>query len=125
MTRQLRDWGPALLWTATLFALSSRPTLPVGLGSGLDKVAHFGAYGLLGLLLARGQARSGITVLWAVAAGMLIGALDEIYQGFVPGRATEFADWIADTLGILTGVSAYHLVLGWWRSRSSPAPGAP
>lgn len=125
MTRLLRDWGPALLWTATLFALSSRPTLPVDMGSGLDKVAHFGAYSLLGMLLARGQTRSGIAVLWAVAAGMLIGALDEFYQSFVPGRSAELADWIADALGVLTGVSLYHLSRGWWRSRSSPAPEAP
>ncbi|HEV2130379.1 MAG TPA: VanZ family protein, partial [Longimicrobiaceae bacterium] len=81
MTRLLRDWWPALLWTAILFGLSSRPTLPVDLGGGLDKVAHFGAYAFLGLLLAHGQARSGIALLWAVAAGMLIGALDEFYQG--------------------------------------------
>ncbi|HEV2130320.1 MAG TPA: VanZ family protein, partial [Longimicrobiaceae bacterium] len=125
VTRLLRDWGPALLWTAILFGLSSRPTLPVDLGGGLDKLAHFGAYALLGLLLAHGQARSGIALLWAVAAGMLIGALDEFYQGFAPGRATELADWAADTLGVLTGVSLYHLGLGWWRSRSTPAPGAP
>ncbi len=124
MRRLLRDWGPALLWTATLFALSSRPTLPVGLGSGLDKVAHFGAYTLLGLLLARGQARSGIAVLWAVAAGLLIGGLDEFYQGFVPGRATELADWIADALGVLTGISLYHLWRAHWTNRASAPRGA-
>ncbi len=122
MSRFLRHWGPALLWTALLFGVSSRPTLPVDLHSNLDKLAHFGAYTVSGLLLARGQVLSGIHVLWAVLFGILLGGLDEIYQGFVPGRFSELADWVADSLGVLAGVSIYHLLLRWWTAARSTPP---
>lgn len=130
MSGFLRRWGPALLWTALLFAVSSRPSLPVELRSGTDKLAHFAAYAVLGALLAYGQARSRLAVLWAVALGVLVGALDELYQSTVPGRSAEVADWIADTLGVLFGVGAFHAARRA-RARADaaraapPAPGQP
>lgn len=109
----LRRWGPALLWTALLFAVSSRPSLPVDLHSGTDKLAHFAAYSVLGVLLAFGQVRSGIRVIWPVVLGSLTGALDELFQSTVPGRSAEVGDWVADSLGAAFGVLLFHL---WSRS---------
>jgi VanZ family protein len=114
VSRFLRRWGPALLWTGILFAASSRPTLPVDLAAGTDKLAHFAAYSVLGFLLARGQFHARISVVWPVAVGSLTGALDELYQSTVPGRHMDPADWLADTLGVVAGVTLYHL---WRRSK--------
>lgn len=113
MTSGLRAWGPALLWAAVIFAVSSRPSLPVDVAYGLDKVAHFGAYWVLGTALARGQHRTGWHWATAVALGMLYGASDEFHQSFVPGRSPDAADWVADALGTGAGVFSFH----WWRRR--------
>jgi hypothetical protein len=122
VTLFLRRWGPALLWTALLFFASSQPTLPVELRGGTDKLAHFAAYTVLGLLLGRGQAAAGISVLWAVLIGSLIGGLDEIYQGTVPGRNPDVGDWIADTSGVITGVAIFHALR---RARTTPGATPP
>lgn len=101
--RWLRPWAPALLWAAVLFVLSSRPTLPADLGGGLDKVAHFGAFAVLGLLLARGARKRGLSVAWPMLLGFAYAATDEIHQAFVPGRYPDAADWVADALGVVVG----------------------
>lgn len=99
----LRAWAPALLWAAVLFALSSRSTLPGDLGGGLDKIAHFGAYTVLGLLLAFGSLKSGLAPGWPLVIGLVYAASDEIHQRFVPGRSADVADWTADALGVVIG----------------------
>jgi VanZ family protein len=117
----LRRWIPAVLWTAVLFALSSQPALPVDLGSGLDKVAHFGAYAVLGVLLGHAlHARSG-GLLLAILIGSTLGALDEVYQDTIPGRTTEVLDWVADTAGVITGVLV-HLFFARLHGRGSRIP---
>jgi VanZ family protein len=118
----LRRWGLALLWTALLFAVSSRPSLPVDLHSGTDKLAHFAAYTVLGVLLAHGQVRSRISVLWPLLIGVVVGGLDELFQSTVPNRTAEVGDWIADSLGVGFGVLSFHL---WRRSRAAPGARAP
>lgn len=118
MTRGLRAWLPVAAWATLIFVASARPTVPVGLGGGLDKVAHLSAYLVLGFLLARALPipRAAILLGWAYALS------DEIHQRFVPGRTFEVADWIADAVGVLLGVLAFH----WWRRRAArwARPGA-
>ena len=122
--RRLRPWLPALAWATLIFALSARPTLPVDLDLGLDKVAHFLAYAILGALLAHGQSRTGMSPATACVLGAAYGASDEWHQSFVPGRSTDPADWVADTAGVVAGVTLYH----WMRRRgwraATPRPGA-
>ena len=118
MIRRIQPWLPALAWATLLFLLSARPTLPVGLESGLDKVAHFLAYLVLGALLARGQSRTRMSAAAACALGIAYGASDEWHQSFVPGRSTELGDWAADSAGVLAGVALYH----WMRRRAWRAP---
>lgn len=101
-------WGWPVALAAVIFAASSRPRLVDvdGLWSGSDKVVHFAVYGLLGVLirrLGRGARFALISVLLASAYG----ASDEWHQSFVPGRAAELADWVADTLGAAVAVGAY------------------
>ena len=93
-----------------IFLASSRSYVPSpGLTKADDKFAHFVVYGLLGTLVCRlGRG-------WRAAAGALVvvsafGASDEWHQSFVPGRVTDFGDWLADTLGAATAVALYS---GW------------
>jgi len=107
----LRAWGPALVWTLLLFSASSLSTLPVSLEGGSDKLAHFSAYTFLGFFLARGFGRAGRALWMAIPLGWTIGALDEVYQGFVPGRSPALGDWVADALGVGAGVLIYLLLV--------------
>jgi VanZ family protein len=108
--RWLVAWGPAATWAAVLFFLSSRSTLPVDLSSGLDKVAHFLAYLVLGFLLTHAAVYLRLPLLAAVALGWFYGALDEYHQSFVPGRDASFGDWVADAAGTVVGVVLFLLV---------------
>jgi VanZ family protein len=121
VSRALRTWGPALFWTLLLFAASSRTTLPVSLAGGTDKLAHFAAYTVLGFLLTRAWDRSRGPVWGAIPMGWLIGALDEAYQGTVPGRSPELGDWIADALGVSAGFVLYLLIFRTTTRRETPA----
>ena len=116
--RRLLPWLPAAAWAATIFWLSSRPTLPLGPEiPHLDKAAHFCAYALLGALLAFAVDRSRLPVSAAVALGLLYGASDELHQMYVPGRAPDVLDWAADAAGVAAACFLYTR----WRSRRAAA----
>ena len=108
-------WVPAAGWAAVLFLGSSRATLGVQLSGNQDKIAHFCAYLVLGLLLTRATAMLSIPAGVAVLVGWLYGVTDELHQSFVPGRSAELGDWVADALGVVVGVL---LFLAFWRIRA-------
>src|SRR5690606_20055862 len=93
VTSGLRAWGPALVWAAVIFALSSRPTLAVGPGAGLDKVPHLAGYAVLGAAPAHGAPATGWSWLAALALGLGYAFSDELHQSLVPGRSAELGDW--------------------------------
>ena len=105
--KRLLAWLPAVAWAGVIFALSSRPRLPGPELPGFDKVAHFGAYALLGWLLAFAAERSRLPLAVAVALGLLYGASDEIHQMFVPGRSPDVLDWFADAAGVAAAIFLY------------------
>lgn len=107
MRRAVSAWGPAVLWAVVIFVASAQPRVPLPKVGHWDKLSHFGAYAVLGLLLARGTAASALNGWWAVALAALYGATDEIHQAFVPGRSPELGDWIADVLGAAAGAFLY------------------
>jgi len=77
-----------------------------------DKAAHFAVFGLMATLVVRPMRRR---YAWcAVVIVTVFGALDELRQSFTPGRAMEFADWIADTSGAIVAVTAYTF-WPWYR----------
>lgn len=98
-------WGPAVLWAAMIFGLSSMSSLPRPPGGFTDKHAHFGTYGVLAALVVwgltdRAPARTTwVTAAAAVALAALYGASDEWHQSFVPGREPSALDIAADTAG--------------------------
>jgi VanZ family protein len=101
-----RQFGWPVAWAALIFYLSSRPVLPTPPIPIADKIAHLGAYGLLGTLLCRlGHGWRAAVLAWFIAAAY--GATDEWHQAYVPGRSTEIADWLADAIGAALAVTLY------------------
>ena len=103
-------WGPAIAQMAAIFAASSLtavPDLPGGLS---NHTGHFVGYALLGALALRGfsgarwRGVTGASAWRAVAFASLYGITDELHQFFVANRTPDVVDWVADSLGALTGV---------------------
>ena len=112
-------WGPAAIYMAIIFALSSLSVLPGPPDPfpHMDKVAHFTEYAGLAFLCARATTLAWPTrprwrtlgVAWLISAAF--GFSDEVHQSFVPGRSPDVLDWFADAAGSLVGVLTYSLAL--------------
>jgi len=106
VTQLLISWGPATLWAAALFYLSSQSD-PLGASSFpfSDKVAHLLLFGVLGAALAWGARRFDRLGLHAglVFLGVLFAASDEWHQASVPFRDPSAGDFGADAVGIILG----------------------
>src|SRR5260221_4456106 len=89
-------WLPVVLYLGAIFYASSltNPPSPFKFENA-DKLEHLCEYGLFSLLLGRAlrQAVSPYSRLGAVGMTvslvMLVGAFDEYYQSFVPGRDSD------------------------------------
>ena len=106
---RLRRWLPPLLWAGVILFATSVPNdmVPRQL-SPYDKLVHFSMYAVLAALLTRYVLDGRVAVraaIVSVACVTAFGAADEWHQRFIPGRSTEFADWVADTLGAVVGVA--------------------
>lgn len=89
-------WTAPALWAVVILIGTSWPSISVGPDvSGLDKLVHFGMYAVLTVL---------------VLGVLLLGAVDEWHQAFIPGRSTSLADWFADSLGAVAGALAVRLL---------------
>ena len=102
-------WRAVALWWVAMLIVTTvpgslvphLPWFPVR----IDRVVHFGIYGVQGVLVARAVRRRTAGVLmtaWLVMTA--VGALDELHQRWVPGRDAELADWTMDTLGAGLGL---------------------
>ena len=109
---RLLAWIAVVLWAGLIFGLSSIPDLGTGLGTWdlvLRKIAHFGEYAVLGLLLAWATRREAV----AAVLGVLYAAGDEVHQNFVSGRHAAVRDVVIDAAGVLTGVLAARRIAAW------------
>ena len=78
---------------------------------GADKWVHGGLFAVLGLLGA--LAWRGMRARPALLLGLVVlGALTEWLQAYVPGRSMSAADWVADSAGALLGLG-----VGWLWAR--------
>ena len=74
---------------------------------------------------------AGVTLVAALAAALisgLYGVTDELHQGFVPGRATEALDMVADAVGAsgAAGVIwAWGIIRASWREQKAHPPRSP
>lgn len=126
MNHFLRYWLPLIAYCVLIFVQSSSE-LPVELPAieHVDKVLHVGGYGLLGILFYRAyRSRWPSASGWTMANASLLsaafyGMTDEIHQYFVPGRSADPWDWLADTIGAMLGVAAYHALLYLQSRRTS------
>jgi VanZ family protein len=104
-------WGwlfPAL-WCGLIFLASSIPdiTTPRGLFAP-DKLIHLAEYGVLTALVITALSELTAWPPWIRAAAALavclgLGALDEIYQHTVSGRASDYLDFVSDAAGVIAG----------------------
>ena len=107
--RALRLWAPVAAYMAAIFNVSSLPQPLVPPGG--DKPWHLLAYLGLGVLTVRAVARGlGAWISWraaVIAAAIAVGyaVTDEVHQMFVPGRSAQLSDLLADTMGVVAGVS--------------------
>ncbi|MEK7401743.1 MAG: VanZ family protein [Gemmatimonadota bacterium] len=106
-----------------VFATSVPTTMvPRQLGP-FDKVAHFTMYAVLaGLLVTAVREQRALTkaLIVTVLGVAVFGAVDEWHQRFIPGRSTEFADWVADAFGGSTGALTASLLIPRWFKRTHP-----
>ena len=102
-----------MLFTATSLPAANLPSVAIS-----DKIKHFGAFFGLSILLSLTLLYQNKNLLFKnyfLAAALVIssiyGLLDEIHQSFVPGRNSEFLDWVADSLGAAVGVFVVFYLL--------------
>jgi VanZ family protein len=103
-----------LILLATVHALSSTSELAtpdLSFAISPDKIAHFLIFGLVATSILRmpfffERGRRG----WIYSALIVIlyGGLDESRQSMTPGRAMEFADWLADCVGAIVATTLYY-----------------
>jgi VanZ family protein len=100
---------PPAVWAVVIGVLTSWPNPRAldALPADFDKLGHLLMYAVLGYLVFRAlelmpTRLAAITL--AVALCVAWGALDEWHQVLVPGRAADFADWMADAAGGAIGV---------------------
>jgi len=111
-------WLPLILYCLFIYIQSDYPS-PEQIPSFplVDKVLHFIAYGLMGILFYRAYQTLRIKdniqllMLLSVVSASLYGISDEIHQSFVPFRDAEVADIIADIIGAFSGVYLYRLMV--------------
>ena len=123
-------WLAPAAWAALIWVLSSRPTDPPPRPelwrSFVWNLAHGPVFGVLALLLLPlAPRRGGWAVLGpaqlaavAVAAGAWA-VVDELHQGWVPGRAASATDLVTD----LAGIVAVLVVARYVSRPSATAPG--
>ena len=108
-------WLPLIGYCVFIYMQSSYPS-PEGLPSFefSDKLLHFGAYAVMGILFYRAYqtlaVRRNIPLLMLISmiSAALYGISDEIHQSFVPHRNGSISDVIADGIGAICGVYVYN-----------------
>ncbi len=111
-------WFPVLFYCLVIFVQSSYPSpKEIPHVPHMDKVLHFAAYALLGLLFLRGfrHSRFGSEYGFAIAASIVLtglyGVSDELHQYFVPYREASIWDGLFDFLGGTSGVYVYQVLI--------------
>ena len=111
-------WLPVVVYCGLIFIQSSYPaTQSLPRFPHADKLAHAGAYALLGFLFFRAfqttSIQKGVVLLVTLSAmaSSVYGISDEIHQYFVPSRTASMADALADILGSVAGALGAPIIL--------------
>ena len=104
-----------LAWMALIWILSSLPSdnLPSIDIWGIDKLAHLGIYLVWGVLavlyLLKRQASAGVVCI-SFAIMLIIAALDEFHQHYIPGRQVSLYDLLANASGLVLAFILYFIL---------------
>jgi len=110
-----RFWQALLLVLLVVVAwLALTPKPPPNLTLGWDKLNHSGAFVGLAFCAWLGQGAHARRRALALVALLAYGGLIELAQLFVPGRFGEWADLLADAVGLVIGTA-----LAWGALRLS------
>ncbi|QTA89594.1 VanZ family protein [Desulfonema magnum] len=83
----------------------------------IDKLLHFLAYALLGVLFFRAfstmrfKDRINLLMILSILSSICYGISDEIHQHYVSSRSADIMDVLADTFGSICGVFFYELLM--------------
>jgi len=117
-------WLPLIAYCLAIYIQSNYPgpeRLPTFTFS--DKILHFAAYGLLGILFFRAYAtlslkdRRNMLILLSIGSATLYGISDEIHQYFVPFRQADILDAVANASGSICAVTIFN----YWQVKKKPA----
>ena len=103
-----------LLLLATVHALSSASNLAtpdLSFAISPDKIAHFLIFGLVATSILRMPFFFNRGLRGWIYTGLFVifyAGLDEWRQSMTPGRAMEFADWLADCAGAIVATTLYY-----------------
>ena len=92
--------------TLLYYSLLPYPELPLPVPSGKGYLEHFIAYSIYGFLLERVLKYTKLRnhrILLVLIIGSAFGGLNEIIQGFVPGRYVDIMDGAFNTAGSVVG----------------------
>jgi VanZ family protein len=98
-----------LFYCSVIFWLSHQPSLPLPmLFEYQDKLHHFTAYFIMGLLAWRNFRHfvklPYLLAIISIVFCSLYGVSDEWHQSFVEGRTSDSMDWLADTVGATVAI---------------------
>lgn len=121
-------WLPIIIFCVAIFTQSSFPSPEPAVEWLLyDKLLHFLAYAVLGILFFRaystlnfGDRRFPVIFLSILSSG-LYGVSDEIHQYFVPFRDADLLDLVADFVGSVCGVLVFSALIHLYSRKKSPA----
>ncbi len=111
----------ALVWAVLIWVMSSRrgAGLPSGaMFSFVANAAHVVLFGVLSaLVLLATEGRMAVRFRLAVFVAVFYGAVDEMHQSFVPGRAMDLFDLCTDA-----AAACLFGCLVWWASTGERGP---
>ena len=126
VNRSFSRWLAVALYCMAIFIQSESPATPdLPAWPGTDKVLHFAAYALLGVLFFRAYQTTALNrnparlAAASILSTALYGLSDEIHQSFVPWRNADSLDLAADILGAVMGV---HFWRCWINGRRPLEP---
>ena len=106
-------WRLPLAWALLIEVLvvwPHPPSLPQAWDVvGADKYVHASLFAVLAVLAARALAQEARPAWIALAASAAFGMFTELEQHFIPSRAMELGDFLADVTGAAVGVVAFTI----------------
>ncbi len=112
-TAGVRAWRVILvLLVACIAVLALMPAPPSDFDTGWDKLNHWLAFGSLAFAACLSSPASRTTRLLLLFSLLGFGGLIEVAQLYVPGRSAEWADLLADAIGIACGAAVASGLLG-------------